>query len=52
MNDDDEDVTCPHCDVVFQVTWHRNAWTVGIDYCPFCGEEWERQVAADDDAAE
>lgn len=42
INEDDEFVTCENCDANFQVIWTRNIWIIDIEYCPFCGDEVER----------
>lgn len=36
---DEGTVQCSECDVVFQVIWHRNGYTDGVEFCPFCGDE-------------
>lgn len=35
------DVQCSECDAVFTVIWNRSPLiTHGVEYCPFCGVEF------------
>lgn len=37
------EVKCITCDAIFTVIYNRSIDTEGgIQYCPFCGDEWER----------
>lgn len=40
---EDGDVECSNCEVIFSVVWHRNGWTDRVEYCPFCGDEVEER---------
>lgn len=35
------ELECDGCDMMFTLTWHRNPVYLGIEFCPFCGEEVE-----------
>lgn len=39
--DDDGEVRCSKCGVVFFLTWHRNPAYIAVEYCPFCGAEFD-----------
>lgn len=46
FGDEDADlpeVQCSECDVIFSVVWRRDGITTGIEFCPFCGSEIERE---------
>jgi hypothetical protein len=32
---------CSECDVVFQVVWNNNGHTDRVEFCPFCGDEFD-----------
>ena len=38
----DEYVECAICEMFFSVVFNRNPVYAGIEYCPFCGNEWEQ----------
>lgn len=35
------EVQCSECDVIFSVVWNNNGYTTGVEYCPFCGVEFD-----------
>ena len=37
----DNMLECSSCLVQFEVIWMNNAFTSGIEFCPFCGVELE-----------
>ena len=47
INPDKGGLYCTSCEVYFNLTWDRNAWTSKIDFCPFCGEDVEKIVEDD-----
>ena len=49
MSDELPEVTCPNCDMTFSVIFNRNPDYEGIEFCPFCGEEWYGEELDDDD---
>lgn len=41
---DDNEVMCSVCSAVFTIIWRRSADVIGINYCPFCGDELEDEI--------
>jgi len=47
FNEDEHEIQCSECEVVFTVIWSYDGFTLGVSYCPFCGVEfdgWEEGV--------
>ena len=34
-------IHCLTCDAYFEVTWQFNPDIIGVEFCPFCGDEVE-----------
>ena len=40
------ELQCSECEVIFSVVFRRALDVEGIEFCPFCGSEIERNVRA------
>lgn len=43
------EVTCGECEMRFSVVFNRNPFYTGIEYCPFCGCDWDEDGGDDGD---
>ena len=50
MPDQDLEVQCSECNVIFQVIWHRDLNFNAIEFCPFCGDAVEDFERAGEDS--